>query len=261
MHSSIPSKRLRKLGVIAAPGWFDPTAGEFMVRRADALEATQTILPPPGFDWSFEQIAQSEPGLETAARLLAEAGCEVIAQVGPAFAYRIGGSVDGARALGQRLSEACGAPVVLNGVAVLDALRETGCRRIAVSCPYYSQPWKQGFVQFLEQQGFSVAAAQTFVDQGIFARQEEVSARNYAFTESEVMASVRRTRASAPSAEAVVVSGSGVRTLNWVEELEREFGIPIIAADLALYRAVLKTLDLRPNTKLRERVGLAAGET
>ena len=47
------------------------------------------------------------------------------------------------------------------------------------------------------------------------------------------------------------LGAESIDLLDIIFRLEREFGIPIIAADLALYRAVLKILDLRPNTKLR----------
>lgn len=241
--------KLRKLGIIAAPGWFDPTMGEFMQRHPDELKVTQTIMPPPGFDYSFGQIASSEPALEASARLLAEAGSQVVAQVGPAFAYLIGKSPAGARALGQRLSDACGVPVMLNGVAVLDAMDEIGCRRVAVACPYYSPEWKQTLLQFLIEANLSVESFQTFVEQGIFPSQDEVSARRYDFTDAEVIESVRRTRASGPYAEAVLIGGSGVRTLSWIEDLQSELGLPLISADHSLYQSVLKIIGLKPNAR------------
>lgn len=238
----------RKLGIIATPGWFDPTLHEFMQRHPGEINVTQTILPLPGFDWSFEQISQSGPALMTAARLLAEAGSEVIAQVGPAFAYRVGGSASGARELGRRLSAECGVPVVLNGVAVLDTLQRLACRRVAVACPYYSPQWKEGFVQFLEQQGLQVVGAQTFVEQGLFANQEQVAASHYGFSEEVVRESVRRTRAGAREAEALLITGSGVRTLRWLDAMEHELGLPLVSADGVLYRSVMRLFDLPANT-------------
>lgn len=112
---------MKKLGIIAAPGWFDPTLSEFVSRHGCELQVTQTILAPAGFDYSFEAIRQSGDVLEVAACQLAEAGVDFIAQVGPAFAYLAGGAPAGARQLQQHLSDACGVSVILNGVAVLDA--------------------------------------------------------------------------------------------------------------------------------------------
>lgn len=242
------SRRPRRLGIIAAPGWFDPTMREFMERHPGDLEVTQTILTPPGFDYSFESIENSEPALESAARVLAEAGSELIAQVGPAFAYQVGRSPSNARGLSRRLSAACGVDVVLNGVAVLDALDDLGCRRVAVACPYYNPQWKQKFLGFLDVAGYSVESAQTFVEQGIFASQADVDARRWEFSDAEILASIRRTRAAAAHAEAIIVTGSGVRTLRWAEELQRELGIPLLSADFVLYKDVTRRLELAPAT-------------
>jgi maleate cis-trans isomerase len=237
---------MRRLGIIAAPGWFEPSGAEILKRHAGEIAVTQTILGPPGFDWSFASIEQSESELLNAARLLVEAGSECVAQVGPAFAWVIGGSAAGARSLSQRLSAACGVPVVLQGTAVLDALAGLSGRRLAVACPYYSADWKQRFGQFLRDSGYRIDAFQTFVEQGIFPDQAAVAARQYDFRPADVKDSIRRTRAAAPQADAVVIGGSGVRTLNWIAELERELGLPLIAADRCLYRAAVTLLGVTP---------------
>ncbi|MBC7405316.1 MAG: hypothetical protein H7252_06495 [Cytophaga sp.] len=240
------SKRI-KLGIIAAPGWMDPTMNEFMDRHAGELEVTQTIMGPLGFDYSFEQIAAAEPHLTTAACLLAQAGCNVIAQVGPAFSYLIGSSPTGARALAERLSAACGVPVVLNGVAVLDMLDALDVRQVAAACPYYNEVWKSMYVNFLSRGGYQVETIQSFVDQGLFENQDMVDKRQWQFSDEEVMASVRRTCAASRSAQAVLISGSGVRTLTWVLKLQVELGVALVSADYALYTKVLQIAGLQAN--------------
>ena len=241
----------RKLGIIAAPGWFDPTQGEFAQRHAvGELAITQTIMPPVGFGWSFDEIAGAEQHIDTAARLLAEAGSELIIEVGPAFAYLIGGDPQGAKALQQRLSKACSVPVILNGVAVFDALDAVGAKRIAIACPYYSPEWKVKLTAFMQRTQFEVAGFATFVELGLFASQTEVDARHYSFSPSEVQAAIRGTLASSPGAEAVMIGGSGVRTLDWIEALENELGVPLISADRALYSATAKALGLTPKVTL-----------
>nr|WP_297348318.1 hypothetical protein [uncultured Glaciecola sp.] len=140
-----PSDGIPKLGVIAAPGWIDPTGREFYNLCQQAIDIAQTIMPPVGFDYSFEQIEQVEPHLESAAQLLKEAGSEVIIQVGPAFAYFNDYTSAGARALQQRLEDACGCQVILNGVAVLDAILDLDCKRVVLACPYYDEHWKKTF--------------------------------------------------------------------------------------------------------------------
>ena len=110
----------RRLGIVSAPGWIDPNLPDLERLFPGQLQMQQTIMPPAGFDYSFPSIAQSEPHILAAARLLAEAGCELIIQDGPGFGCLIGETPAGARAAGERIGQACGVPVLLNVVAILD---------------------------------------------------------------------------------------------------------------------------------------------
>jgi maleate cis-trans isomerase len=244
-----PSNGIPKLGIIAAPGWIDPTGREFSNLCQQAIDIAQTIMPPVGFDYSFEQIEQVEPHLESAAQLLKEAGSEVIIQVGPAFAYFNNYTSAGARALQQRLADVCGCQVILNGVAVLDAILDLDCKRVVLACPYYDKHWKKRFLTFLQSVDIQIEGCQTFTEQGLFVSQQEVDARHYQFSEAEIKQSIRLARASAPTAEMVLVGGAGVRFLNIIEELEQEFGVPVLSADVALHWATAKALNIEITSK------------
>lgn len=234
----------RRLGIVSAPGWIDPNLPDLERLFPGQLQMQQTIMPPAGFDYSFPSIAQSEPHILAAARLLAEAGCELIIQDGPGFGCLIGETPAGARAAGERIGQACGVPVLLNAVAILDELERVGARRVAVAAPYYSPEWKTMFTAFLGRGDYRIEAFQTFVEQGLFPDQASVSARHYRFSEEEVLASLGRTRVAAPSAEALVVVGTGIRTAHWLDRLEREVGLPVVAADSSLYRGVQRAFGL-----------------
>jgi maleate cis-trans isomerase len=237
---------LRRLGIIAAPGWMDPNARDLERLYPGQLHVQQTILPPPGFDYSLAAMASSEPHLLDAARMLASAGCELIIQDGPAFACLVGRSPAGARAAGERISQACGVPVVLNAVALLDELDRLGAHRLAVGAPYYNLEWKAMFTAFMQAGAYCIDAFQTFVEQGLFPDQASVNARSYQFTSDEVLASLRLTRAAAPGAEALLITGSGIRTLDWLDAARDELGLPLVAADDSLRRTVALQLGLRP---------------
>jgi maleate cis-trans isomerase len=239
-----------KLGVIAAPGWIDPTLDELRERHGAELRITQTILGPLGFDYSFEQIRASESHLRDAALLLAQAGCQQIIQVGPAFAYQVGGSVAGANALQQRLGQAAGVPVILNGVAVLDWLADLQARRVALACPYYNPAWRDEFSRFIAAAGYQIEAFGSFVTQGMAGSQTEVDARAWQFDATEVRESICRTRCAAPHADAVLISGAGIRSLDWIDELSAELGLPLVSADAALYRALVLQAGLQPRLRL-----------
>ena len=243
MTNAVPAGK-RRLGIITAPGWMDPNAPDLERLYPGRLHVQQTILSPPGFDYRFASIAASEPHLVTAATMLAEAGCELVIQDGPGFACLIGKTPAGAREAGERIGRACGVPVVLNAVAILDELDRLGAHRVAVAAPYYSPEWKAMFTEFLRAGAYRIEAFQTFIEQGLFPDQASVSARHYRFNEDEVLASLSRTRAAAPAAEAMVIVGTGIRTAHWRDHLERELGLPLVPADSSLYRAVARRLRL-----------------
>lgn len=236
----------RRLGIVSAPGWMDPNAPDLERLHPGQLHMQQTILPPPGFDYSFASIAASEPQLVTAATMLAEAGCELIIQDGPGFGCLIGRTPAGAREAGERISRACDVPIVLNAMAILDELDRLGARRVAVAAPYYSPEWKSMFTEFLQRGEYRIDAFQTFVEQGLFPDQATVAARHYQFTRDEVLTSLRKTRAAAPAAEALLITGTGIRTLGWLGTLQNELGLPLIAADDSLRRAVGRRFGLPP---------------
>jgi maleate cis-trans isomerase len=48
-----------------------------------------------------------------------------------------------------------------------------------------------------------------------------------------------------------MIGGSGVRTLDWVEDLEAELGVPLVSADRSLYSATVKALGLAPKVTLK----------
>lgn len=233
-----------RLGVLAAPGWIDPTAQEIITRHPGDVLIAQTILGPVGFDYSFEQIRASESQIVKAAQLLAQAGCDVIIQVGPGFAYQIGETPAGARALARRVTDSCGIPVILNGVAVLDSLEESGATDIAVACPYYNPAWKAKMQIFLETAGYHVLAIRNMVDQGLYATQQDVDMKNWQFDDGQIINSVVQTHAEAAGAGAILVTGSGIRSIAWVSRLSESFGVPIVAADHALYRSFAKFAGL-----------------
>jgi maleate cis-trans isomerase len=235
-----------RLGIVAAPGWIDPNLPALERMYPGQLQMQQTIMPPAGFDYSFPAIARSEPYIIDAARLLAEAGCEFIIQDGPGFGCLIGETPDGAREAGDRISAACSVPVLLNIVAILDELERLHARRVAIAAPYYSPDWKAMLTGFLAHGPYRIEAFQTFVEQGLFPDQRSVSARHYQFSEDEVLTSLARTRNAAPAAEALVVVGTGIRTSHWIERLERELALPVVAADTSLYRRVQQVFSLTP---------------
>lgn len=235
---------VQRIGVIEVPGWFDPTAEDLLSRHSDVLQVEREPLGWADFDWSLAQMGRSLPYIELATQKLVARGCQVVVQAGPAFAYEIAHDLENARRLQERLGAANGCSVVLNGVAVLDALAALPTSTIAAACPYYDDVWEQWLTRFLHRQGFSITSFSTFCNLGIFADQEQVKVRNYAFTPEEVQRCVKGALERAGSASGLLISGSGVRTKSWLGSLAKQSPLPLISADGALYQAAMRAAGL-----------------
>ena len=244
MSTNAGKPTVQRIGVIEGPGWFDPTGEDLLSRHAGVIEVEREPLGWDGFDWSLTQMGQSLPYIERATEKLVARGCQVVVQAGPAFAYEIAHDLEHARRLQERIGAANGCALVLNGVAVLDALMALPTRAIAAACPYYDDVWEQWLTGFLERQGFSITSFSTFCKLGIFADQEQVKVRNYAFTPEEVQRCVKGALERAGSASGLLISGSGVRTKSWLGSLAKQSPLPLISADGALYQAAMRAAGL-----------------
>ncbi len=234
-----------RLGVITGPDWADPTGDDFTRRHPQRVTVLTHELPMKGFDWSLAQMALCEVPVRAAAQALVAQGCDVVVQAGPAFAYQMGVDAAGAQRLQDAISRELGCPVVLNGAAVLRELGALAHRRIAVACPYYDQHWQTWITQYLEQGGYEVAKFTTFCNTGLFPNQATVNQRKYRFSPEEVMACVRAAANGVSGLSGVLIGGSGVRTLDWIDELSGELGLPLVSADASLYHATLARLYTR----------------
>ena len=77
--------------------------------------------------FSLETIAASVGAMERAACEFSSAGVDLVAQYGSPFSLVHG---LGARPIQEQIARACGLPVVLMGVAMLDALDRLGARDV-----------------------------------------------------------------------------------------------------------------------------------
>lgn len=242
MNTTTLNRPLR-LGVITGPDWADPTGTDFTCRHPGQVTVLTHELPLEGFDWSLEQMARCEAPVRRAAEALVGQGCDVVVQAGPAFAYQMGGDASGAQRLEDDISRDLGCPLVLNGVAVWRELASLPHRRIAAACPYYDEHWQAWIMQYLEQDGYEVAKFATYCNTGLFPDQATVNERKYQFSPVEVQACVRAAVQGVPDISGVLIGGSGVRTLDWIETLSGELGLPLISADASLYHATLARLS------------------
>jgi maleate cis-trans isomerase len=233
------------VGFISPPAWYDPSPTEFRAIAVDEVRVQQYVLPLQNFDWRLEEVSETELDQILAAQTLGDVGCDVIATVGTPFAWAGLRTADDARARCARLPAASGVPNVMAGIAILDALNVLGARKVGLACTYYSEYWRDLWRSYVEASGFEVLAAHNLADHGLAPRRA-VANHDYELpTPAQTEASIRQMARSLPHVEAIAISGAGARTLCFIRELEDELGIPLVAADTALYWSIGKTLQIR----------------
>jgi maleate isomerase len=188
-----------------------------------AFRAGSMYIPNPAMndDNDFQALlGQIRASIDTAVRdaLTAEPDRMVMGMSAETF----WGGVEGNAAFERRLRERTGLPVTTGASSCRAALRELGCRRIAVFSPY--QPIADREVgQFFTEAGFDVAAVTglrcpTAMD---IARVPDDRLR-------EVIAEL-----DGPDVEAIVQVGTNLSFVALADRLERELGKPVIAINAA----------------------------
>jgi len=237
---------MKTVGFISPPGWFDPSPEEFPKITAEPARTQQCPLYLPEFNWSLESISKTEPQQTDAAHCLASMGCDVIAKVGTPFAWAGMDSVREARDRSRRLSDAAGVPVVMTGIALVDACHALGTEKVALACTYYSSDWKSQWMSYIHASGIHVVAARNLADHGLAQGYDDpADETNWAPTEEQITQTVLKICEEAPDTEAVAISGAGARTLALTGKLEEMAGRAVFGADTALYWAAAQAAGIK----------------
>lgn len=219
-----------RIGVLVPPG--NPT-----------VEPEFYSMAPPGVTIHFARLqgfqASSTPGaasgmeertlaylddLPGPAQALSSVNPAVIVLAHTASSYATG--FDKEPQLIQRLSALTGTAVLTAAQAVLAALRHLKVNRLAFGTPYPEAISAKGKA-YWEAAGFDIVGYHRLADvQNIYHEHEQ---RAYYLAR----------QANTSEAEAVVLSGTGLPTVNVLEVLEQDLGKPVISSNQAsLWRAL-----------------------
>ena len=145
-------------------------------------------------------------------------------------------SVDGERALTTEIERATGIPAVSMGRAAVEALRALSVKRVAVANPYQEEP-NRWIRAFLEAFGIEVVAIRgmAIADSWSIAQEPPSSALNLGLQAFE----------EARNADGLFLSCGNLRTIEVLNQLERETGYPVVSSNQAMLWYALKTLGLR----------------
>lgn len=149
--------------------------------------------------------------------------------------YALGEAGD--RALCDSLAAAAGAPVVTASLAIVDTLRALGAGAIALVSPYPA--WLTERARgYLEGAGLRVAVAIAMSDEF----------RAYHMVTPEAIAAIRRVDPA--GLDAIVLTGTGLRTLDAIAAVSADFEVPILSSNLCGAWRVLERLGGRPGADL-----------
>ena len=247
--SSGHRKRYRAYtGFITTPRYFDDCPQQFLEVAPKDVGVMQRVLHIPDYAYELGQRAKNFDLLEEAAGALAASHVQVIGQTGTNWVHCNGTSPDEIAAICDGISAKIGATFLMAGHCIVEALRAIGAETVTVANGYYRPDWKAGINGYLEAAGITVLYAGNLVDQGYYdsfddlQRAETLS--NWDHPPAEVVGCCVKAHEAAPQADAVVQTGSGMRTQPYVEAIEGLTGKPLVSSDTGLYWAMLKALDL-----------------
>lgn len=188
---------------------------------------------PSGADLNPDTIAAMEQALPQAARLLPDAA----AFDAVAYACTSGTTLIGADRVNALVSGACNTKQVCDPLtAALAALAHLGLQRVSIVSPYIAsvaEPIRAAF----ETAGHAVPASLSFG--------EEQEARVARIAPASIAEAARHLAKEAET-DAIFLSCTNLRTLDIIDDLEAELGIPVLSSNQVLGWALMRALPISP---------------
>src|SRR5262249_4048672 len=131
-----------------------------------------------------------------------------------------------------RLATLSGTRAFTAAGAILASLQHLGVRRLSLATPYPEAIGAAGRTYWTAA-GFEVAAHYRLDD--VTNMYDETEARAYALGRA----------ADAPSADCVLISGTGLPTVGIIDRLERDLGKPVVTSQTATLWYALRVLGFR----------------
>ncbi|MEM7222845.1 MAG: hypothetical protein AAF495_07705 [Pseudomonadota bacterium] len=254
---SNPANKLfpHQVGFTGPPHDFDSAPSDFLRMAPETVGVHGRLLHAADYAHELTQRVDNFHLLEEVVHCMANAGADVVGQVGTNWVHCQGTTPDDIRAFCDRVSETYETPFHMAGMCLVEGLRALGAEKIALNSVYYWPDWRDGIARFLKEAGFDLIYYGNFVDLGLYETQEEVNDQVWIFPGEAAEKSMLRTAERAPDADAYVVNGmpnfrraDGLpqRMVSLDAELEDKLGKPIVASDTALYWRIFKTLGVAP---------------
>jgi len=254
---SDPNKKLfpYQVGFTGPPMDFDAAPADFLRISPPTVGAHGRLLHAPGYSHELDQRADNFYQLEEVVHCFANAGADVVGQVGTNWVHAGGRNVKDIRAYVLEMSEKYETPLHMAGLTLVEACEQMGYERVALNAVYFWPSWRDGVARFLRSADIDVVWFGNFVDQGWYDDQEVVNEATWIFPGDLAMNSCRYAVEQVSNADAVLVNGMSnyrdqdglpQRFVSLAAEIEASIETPVIAADITLYWRIFRTLGVEP---------------
>jgi arylmalonate decarboxylase len=169
-------------------------------------------MTPEGYDQVIGRIAP-------AAQKLAQRGAKAVVLMGTSLSFYKGSAFN--VQLAEAIRKATGLPATTMSSAVVDGLRKVGAKKVAVATAY-NEEVNGRLRAFLKESGFEV-----LVVKGLGIEKVEDVDR---VTQPQLLDFSAGVHKSAPSADAMLVSCGGLRTLEIIAPLEQRTKVPVVSS-------------------------------
>lgn len=181
-----------------------------------------------------EAIDKQIERIEESSRDLVQAGAGVVfVGGGPIFTTLGYGSHE---EISERLTQSIGKPIRTGIGAGVEAMRELGLKRVIIASPYEPE-FTYKLKNFLEQAGFEIVA-----EKGLGIRKNSEIGCLPTYASYNI---AKEAYAAAPDADGIYLPCARWPTLECIEELERDTGIPVISDTMSVIWSGLKILNIR----------------
>ena len=181
---------------------------------------------------TVEELMRMESEAQRAAKLLATADVDIVV-----YGCTTGSLVGGPgydEKIARLVEEASGKPCVATATAVVEALRVLGAKKVALATPYIDEV-NEKEIRFLEHHGFEIVDLKTLRIRDNREIGRVAPERVYRLVKS---LDIR-------SADVVFISCTNLRTIEVIDALEKDLGLPVISSNTATAWMTLRKLGIR----------------
>jgi len=188
---------------------------EFRVLCPDGVVTLETRVM--GGRLTVETLKGMRADAVHGAELLATAAPDVICYIATAACFVLG--VEGEKALVKEIQDKTGIKATSGGSSVTEALRFLGVKRMSMYVPTNEEVTMKS-VKYFKDQGFEVC------DYEYLGEESEVNINR--MSPWEVYGNVMKLYRRCPEVEGIFLTGGCFRTLEMLEVLEKDTGVPVV---------------------------------